>query len=618
MRNNVHYLCTLIIFWLILFNIQHVIFLIFNYSELYEVSFREIILSFKYSLIIDISATAYLISIPFILILISSFINKNNIFIKSTIIFNVLLIISCLLIGIFDIGLFTVWGTKINAKAISYLAYPAIATQSLTSAPLTILIITLIAESAIFIYIYIKIFTKLIIKKTKVHQNITFALVIFFLLIIAFRGGFQKYPLNKGWAYYSKYPVLNYSALNGFWNFVSIIVNPDIKQNPYNYYDNEKAQSIFREMHTTNCDSIDNILTTNKPNIVLILMESVSAECSQKLSGKNNILPFFDSISSYGLLFTNFYATGFRTEQGLVAMLSSFPAQPQTTIMREYGKYDYMPNLAKKLCDIGYSNNYYYSGDLDFAGTLAYLKSSGFTNIYGNNNYNWNKKTQWGAYDEELFNCHIKEGEKDKEPFFTIIMTSTNHESFDADVPQIFKGGNTHDKYMNTVLYTDKCLKDYFTKAKDTKWYKNTLFVITSDHAHQYPEGRKLYESERHWIPLLFYGDVLKNEYKGKVCNKSGSHIDLTAMLLSQLKTDASEFHKSKNLLNKCSPEFAFYTFDDGFGIITSEQILIYDNNLKKLIYKKNQIPEEENEIILTKGKAFLQVIFEEYLSLSK
>ena len=608
----------LFFFWLLLFAFQHTVFLIYNLSEIKDIVFRKIILSYYYALSMDISADAYLMSLPAILLIIAAFKRKNSILIGIIHTVNIFLIIICTIISISDTALYSVWGTKINGKALSYMLYPEEAIKSFASVPYLLFIALIVFEGILAVFIYKRVFRPGFFGNINKYFKFIFPFVIIFLLIIAIRGGFNKYPINRSRVYFSTYSVLNYSALNGFWNFMELIINPDIKKNPYNYFPKIKAEAIVKAIHNNTSDeSTEMILTTGRPNIVLILLESVSAECMGTLGGIKGLMPCMDSLTKQGLLFTNFYANGFRTEQGLIAFLSSFPAQPQTIISKEFDKLNKLSNMPLMLGNNGYSENYYYSGNLNFANMGAYLKSSGFTRIIGKNNYNWMKKTEWGAYDEELFDCHIKEGIKDSQPFFTVIVTSTNHEPFDANVEKVFKKNSDADNYKNTVFYTDKCLSDYLKKAQLVPLYKNTLFIITADHAHSMPLGRGYNEPERHRIPLLLYGNVLKKEYRGKTNNKIGSQIDLPAMLLSQLKIDYSSFARSKNLLNKNTSDFAFYTFDNGFGIITPQQTIVYDHNLKQAVYRKNSLSPAIDEEITNKGKAYMQVMFEEYIRLN-
>jgi len=604
----------LLIFWMVFFAIQQTLFLLYNRAELKGIPFGHVMLSYYYAIGMNISTACYLMALPAIFLIAAIFIKKKSglIYIIHTV--NIILIIGYLLIALFDIGLYSVWGTKINSKAIAYIMFPKEAIISVKAVPYWAFIMIMVAEATAAIFVYKRYFRPGYVAKIKFLYKAIFSFVLLVILFVGMRGGLQKYPINRSWVYYSKYPVLNYASMNGFWNFMEIVMNPDIKENPYKYFSKEKAEAIVKKMHETTADSTKFILTTSRPNIVLILMESVSAENMASLNGIKGVMPGLDSLSKDGLLFTDFYANGFRTEQGIMSYITSFPAQPKTTIMRKIGKYYKLPNLTRTLGENGYSINYYYSGNLEFANTDAFLKYSGFTHIFDKDNYEWKRTTEWGAYDEELFACHLKEAEKDSQPFFSIIMTSTSHEEFDADVEKVFTSNSTADKYKNTVHYTDKCVSDYLKSAKSKPWYNNTIFIITADHAHKYPNDRSYNAPERHRIPLLFYGNVLKKELKGKENHRIGSQIDLAAMILAQLKIPYSTFTRSKNMFNVLSPEFAYYTFDNGFGIITPKQILVYDHNLGQVVYRKNKLSAAEDEEILNEGKAYLQVMFEEYI----
>jgi len=607
----------LLLFWLVLFALQHTVFLIYNSSELKNIGFGQIMLSYFYGLRMDLSASAYLMVLPLVLLIISLFITRNGGIIKSIHVINIFLILACLLIAICDTGLYSIWGTKINRKAMSYVVYPKEAFMAAAAVPYWLFTGIFIAEGILSIFVYKRVFRPGFFGKIKTIHISIFTFVLLLLLVSSMRGGFQKYAMSKRNVYFSTHAVLNNSALNGFWNFMEIIVNPESKKNPYAYYSTDTAQDIVRKMNAAKSDSTEMILTTSRPNIVLILMESVSAENLLSLGGTEEIMPALDSLSKKGLLFNNFYANGFRTEQGIISVLSSFPAQPQTSIMRNINKFEHLPNLGRILGDSGYSENYYYSGNLEFANMDAFAKVSGFTHILDKDNYNWKRSTDWGAYDEELFACHLKEAEKDKQPFFDLIMTATNHEPFDADVKKVFKENKASDNYKNTAHYTDHCLSEYFNKVKLKSWYNNTLFVLVSDHAHSFPMERGANEAERHHIPLVFYGNVIKPEYRGTVISKYGSQIDLPAMILSQLGIPYKQFQRSKNLFNKFSPEFGYYTFDNGFGIVTAEQTLVYDQDMGQVVFRKNKQSAADDDKLLSQGKAYLQILFEDYLHLN-
>jgi phosphoglycerol transferase MdoB-like AlkP superfamily enzyme len=367
-------------------------------------------------------------------------------------------------------------------------------------------------------------------------------------------------------------------------------------------------------MEGNSCDSLPQLVNCQRPNIVLILMESISAENMRKLGGKEDIMPGLDSLAGEGMLFTRYYASGFRTEQGLVALISGFPAQPEATIMREFGKFERLANLGRDMKQAGYQCNYYFSGDLAFANTGAYLRSSGFTKLLDRDGRQWQRTTEWGSLDEELFSCHLQEAARDSMPFFSVIMTSTNHEPFDAPVSNHFKGGGEAQSYKNTSHYTDSCVYAYIQAAKRSDWWGNTLFIVTSDHAHYLPMNRAKNEPERHHVPFLLLGGALKPEFKGTSCATTSSQTDLPALLLSQLQLSAQAFNYSSNVLDPCKRHFAFYTFDNGFGMINDSSWLVYDHDLSKVVLESPGISLKAREDLLNFGKAYLQCMYKDYL----
>ncbi|MBP8066992.1 MAG: sulfatase-like hydrolase/transferase, partial [Pedobacter sp.] len=164
---------------------------------------------------------------------------------------------------------------------------------------------------------------------------------------------------------------------------------------------------------------------------------------------------------------------------------------------------------------------------------------------------------------------------------------------------------------------TDSCINAYLSKAKKQSWYKNTLFVFVADHGHLYPKNKyDVFMPERYHIPLLFYGDVIKEEYKGKRSTKVGSQQDLAATLLAQLTISAKEFTWSKNLLNPYTKEFAFFSWDNGLGFINSTQCVTFDNVGKTILYQTNEKNKTATKSNLNLGKSYLQTAYQQFIKL--
>src|SRR6185295_1592865 len=134
-----------------------------------------------------------------------------------------------------------------------------------------------------------------------------------------------------------------------------------------------------------------------------------------------------------------------------------------------------------------------------------------------------------------------------------------------------FPGNSSADRFRNSAAYSDAMLGQYFEKAKDQSWYKNTLFIIAADHGHSLPLNRNVYYPESHRIPLLFYGAVIKPEFRGAIVTKMGGHHDVAGTLMPQINIkEAKLFSWSKNLLNPTVKPFAYYQIDHLVGWIES------------------------------------------------
>lgn len=616
MKSYFRLLGTIVLFWLIYFYVQQLIFLVFTYSLWQPVSLSQVLFSFPYAMSMNLSAIAYLLIIPTLAVFACILIKKEKLI--RPIINTYMLVLSMIITTLcfVDISLMHGWGSKLNSKALYYMMFLRATFATVEGWFFVPVAIIYFSEIVLSIWFVRKIFRKIeVVRKGHFALWIISFIITTASIFIGIRGGFQDKPINRHWVYYSKYAALNNASMNSFWNLLDVVFNMESNENPYKYYTAEVAEKEVKEMFSKNIQKDSSFITVNRPNIVLVLLESWSADAIECMGGEKGITPGFDSLARQGILFTNFYASGFRTEQGIVALLCGFPAQPQTTIIRKFGKFEQLTNFVKIISANGYHSSYYYTGDLEFANTESFLKVSGFDVIYGEKNFEAKRRTRWGAYDEELFDFQQKDIIRWKEPFFSIIMSSTSHEPFTADVTKIRKTDDEPSHYLNTIHYTDSCLFDYIRKVKSAPWHKNTLFIITGDHAHYNPYNRSYNVPERHHIPLLFYGDVIRKDFVGKKINTSSYHPDIPATLCEQLNIKNANFDWGKNLFSQDQKHYAFYTFDNGFGLVQDSSYVVFDHNLGQVVLSKGT-KTKQNEL-LKKGKALLQQVVQKYIDLN-
>ncbi len=604
---------SLFIFWMSVFFVQRQLFLLFNIGEVKLLPWQEVLLSNWHALSNDISATAYLIALPFFIITLTLAIRKRVNSIKIVHAINIILLSVSILIGFIDIGLSLQWGTKLNSMALTYVDTSAEFSSLIFTSSNTLLFLAFCVLLSVCLYIYHKIFTHRTLTVTSWKSHTAITLLLFSILMVSARGGLGKFPLDRSRAFYSANPVLNNAALNGDWNLADLIVQPNKPANPYQFLSLEKATEIQQKLFHRPPDSTKNVLTIRHPNIVLIIMESMGADVFSCLNGEKGITPGMDSLAAKGLLFTNIYAAGTRTDHGLLALFSGYPAIPQETIIRDFDRIENISHINRNLTKAGYHTSYIIGGNLDYANTRSYMLTGKTRLLADHNDFAVIKKTSWGAYDEELFAEHIKLAASFPQPFFSALSTITNHEDFDAKVPRVYRSKLTVDRFRNTAHYTDQCVAGYLRMASTQPWYKNTLFVLVADHAHSYPLKRKYNEPGRYHIPLILYGEVLKPEFRGRKETHTGSQYDLPYTLFTQMGLETSDFIWGKDILNAASPEFAWYAFDHGFGFITPGGYVVYDHNLKKTVMHDKRLNSSQIELLNEEGKAFLQLLFQDY-----
>ena len=588
-----------LLFWMLYFLVLQAAFILFSYGEVKDVPLSHILYAFRSGLGLNLSAGTYCTIIPVLLVFASSIVKSNAS--KLTLWVTTFLLCCCFLIYSIDLALYHNWGTRINGKALWYLQFPGTVSASAGSIGHLKFIITVLLVSILFWVCYKRYFNRTpFVKKRPFNLSISFLIIISFLFI-SLRGGISGRPIGKGQSYYSKYPVLNYAAINGFWNFFDIVSHYKSQGNPYKFFTKVQSETFQSEFSQTYFKNALKISSVERPNLLFVYLESWGADVVGCLGGQPNVTPGFDALSVDGLLFKNFYSTGFRTEQGLMASLSGFPAQAQAYPMEDMDRFENYPNLIRDLSSAGFYTSYFTGGNPQFANTDVYLQSAGIDKINMELLAKAKRKSAWGALDEETFDWVLNSLTNQPVPFFSTMVTLTSHEWFEAPVTKIFTEKDiVATNYKNTVHYTDSCLLDFIGKAKKQKWYKNTLIVIMADHACNYPLNRRMNDPERYHIPMMITGGALKEEFKGAVNSNYCGHLNIPSLVCNELNLSPQKFKLSSNIFSENS--FAYFTYDHGVGVLTKKNDVVYDINLKDVIRTKNK-----SDSLLKLGKFIMQ-----------
>lgn len=613
MKYRLFYLLGLLIFWLIFFVSFKLVFLFYMNEISFQSDLIDWLKALGHGLKMDLSMGAYFSAIPFILVALST-LGAEKVIAITLKYFNYLLIVLACVICTIDLELFYAWGFHFDATPLMYLHSPTEMMASAGASPIMLLLFIWAMTVALAggCYHYFLHATALKFNDTRFYYALPI-LILTSALIIPIRGGLQLAPINQSSVYFSSNNFNNQVAVNPVWNLFHSLDNKGLdKDNPYQYLHENQAQALVKAQYMRHQDSTVSIINNPKPNVLIIVWESFTAKTVGSLNGIKGITPKFDSLTQEGLLFTNFYASADRSDKGLVALLSGYPAQPKQSIITTPKKTAAMPSLSKSFKESGYHTSFYYGGELEFANIKSYLLQANFDQLIGKNEFDekdWNSK--WGAHDHVVFKRWINDLNQKEEPFFSTLFTLSSHEPFEVAYQHPEYGGKTDEqsKFLNSIAYTDQSLFDFISEAKKQDWYNNTLIIVVADHGHRLPNQSQHFETDKFHIPMLWLGGAL--DQKGQHFEKIGSQTDLASTLLAQLKIPSKQFEWSKNLFDPQSPEFAIYVFNDGMGLVKPGISLAFDNKSRKYIFNNPDQSEQD----LTFAKAHLQSSYQDYLN---
>ncbi len=175
-------------------------------------------------------------------------------------------------------------------------------------------------------------------------------LLILASLFIPIRGGFNVSVINTGSAFFHKNAFANHAGINVIWNFGHSLVEKKESSNPYISFTSRDYDLPLKEMYHYQ-KLPPKILNTEKPNVILIILESLTAKLIEPLGGAQGVTPCFNSLCSQGILFSNIYSTDSRTDKGLAAVLSGYPVLESIPILKYPDKTIHLPFLSKSLME---------------------------------------------------------------------------------------------------------------------------------------------------------------------------------------------------------------------------------------------------------------------------
>jgi phosphoglycerol transferase MdoB-like AlkP superfamily enzyme len=608
MKAKIFFFLRLIGFWYGFFVVSKIIFLLFNL----QLSFKN--LSdwpgvFYHGFKLDFSTIGYILVLPSFLLALSGLFKRNwPVTIITYFSYLLLFVFSFLIIA--DLAIYREWGFRLDATPLIYLnnIRDAFASTPLWQILLLLCIVSIL--TGLFIVIFNKtIKTENIITVKREWIVIPIFILITGSLIIPIRGGFGTAPINTGSVYFHQEPFMNHAALNLPWNVLYSVTKTKVMVNPYQFDPQKKSDDIISDYCQSGVTS-EYLLNTEHPNIILIVLESFTSNVVGCLNEKVDATPYLDSCAKNGLLFKNFFASGVRSDKGLVAILSGYPAQPNTSIMIFPEKTQRLPGLPKTLSNHGYSSTFYYGGDINFASMKSYLINIGFQKIISKEEFPADQNVMsWGVADEFLFQRVFEDIMQADTPYFKTLFTLASHSPYDFPAKPWKNGNDRETQFINSVHYTDSCMGSFIHQLESQGKLENTLIIFVADHGNLFPGDLPYSSMQKFQIPMIWYGGALS---KTGVVEKIASQTDIPGTLLGQMKINADKYLFSRNIFGKSYSPEAMYAFNNGFGYINDSLNFSYFQNSQKVVKVSGKV-NEDTEMT---AKLFYQAMYDNFLSL--
>ncbi|MBT5732340.1 MAG: sulfatase-like hydrolase/transferase [Lentimicrobiaceae bacterium] len=563
-----------------------------------EVSTWTIIQSFIMGIRFDIVISSYILFIPALILLIEEIVNLRNRIIYKIIFYWIFILFSfSFLIAAADIPYFNQFFERFSIGAFEWINNFDFVVSMIIQEPKYFLI----AIPFIFIELIFFVLLKRIFKlkehkpvKINLYINIFLSLLVLSIMFVGIRGRIQKKsPIRIGTAYFSDNAFLNKLGLNPVFTLIrSGLDDLDVRNEQIDLIDKQIAIKNIRRYHNINSKEYASPIARKivpdssseiKPNVVLIIMEGMSAHKMGRHGNKNNLTPFLDSLSNKSIYFENFYTSGKHTFNGIFSSLYSFPALYRKHPMNRVTEYN---GMSSTLLNNGYSTTYFTTHDSQFDNVEGFLRANGFQNIISQLDYPSNEvKTALGVSDDFMFRFSIPKinelYEKDK-PFLAVYMTASDHGPY--YVPDYFQPKSKDIKNM-IVEYADWSLKTFIELCSEEEWFDNTIFLFVADHGSPLSSTYEIPLSYFHTPFIIYAPKIITSNI---VYDDMGSQIDIFPTLMGIIKQPYVNNTLGIDLLRE-KRKYVIINNDSKIGILDTSYFCIVGKENINLYKYKNQ-----------------------------
>ncbi|MBQ7426763.1 MAG: sulfatase-like hydrolase/transferase [Prevotella sp.] len=601
MRQRLIYLCKFYLFTVVLFIIAKIIFMLVNH-EGQSFTVGDVLNVVWHGLSLDLSTALYVLIVPFLATLVSLWWDGRWLT-RILHAYNLLVAIILTLAFVADTSLYPFWHFKLDSLCLQYFDSPAEMRASVSGLYMTVRLIVLIVGVALVYKLYQRI--PLWHKAPTYRSGATAGSILLIpLFVIGIRGGLDESTTNVGQVYFSQNQFLNHSAVNPLFNFVTSFEETSFYVPDYEFMSEDERHAAMEGLYFTHSIAPDSLLRTQRPNIVVILLESCGGIFTEDIGHRKDVMPQLNQLTKEGVYFANFYANSFRTDRGTLCTWSGFPSFPRSSIMKMPAKVRFMPGIAMSLKNAGYRTWYLYGGDINFTNMHGYLVTIGFEELHWKKDYSTEEQNtaKWGVRDDITFatlSDYLKtqaptDPADARGPVLAGYSTLSSHEPWDVPTHRL------DDEVLNAFNYLDGCIGDFVSEMKQSPLWENLLIILLPDHGYSYLGVEPTHPEHDH-VPMLWLGGAVKAPRRvEQLCNQT----DLPATLLGQLGIGHDEFKYSRDVMSQgYTYPFAIHTYNNAITMRDSTGFAVFDLNADRTIVDEST----DSEALLKKGKAILQ-----------
>ncbi len=585
--------------------VQKPVFMAYYAVEASGAGFRGWIDVLRHGLTLDLTVAGYVTVLPILVTLLSLWISLPERLWRGVLTtWFVLVAVATAVIFAVDVALYEHWGFRIDSTVLIYLTDPeeAMASVDFWLGVRQTLLAAVYAAGMIWGYRRIlRIFDGRAVGWRVALLGSVAVVMLAGFDFLAIRGGTGASVANVSKVYFSPTQFLNHAATNPVFSFLASLGDRVDYADEYPFFEEPVRAAKFDALrgNAPAAGPTEPVLNTSRPNVVIVILESFARTVMDAEVDGEPVMPHMQRLKREGIWFENFFANSFRTDRGEVAILSGFPAQTRMSIMKLPAKSRSLPSVARSLAGEGYATSFAYGGDLNFTNQASYMYATGWQELVWQKDLRFDAPAADWGYDDALmcdwFADRVIALNDAGKPFLAGLLTLSSHTPFDVPYSKF------NDKVLNAMAFSDECVGKMIDRLKASPAWKDLLVVLVADHGYPYPRTLTYNEPLRHRIPMIWTGGAVAEP---RVVEEYAAQIDIAATLLAQLGIAHDDFDYSKDIFAPTPPrKFAYYTFNDGFGVVDASGEAVWDATGDRVVTATN--PE-----LLDIGRTMLQTTY--------